>query len=87
MKIINRKIWLSENDTYLFANGYYGTGSYPCSSLSGNRCFVEFDSSGDLVDYDGPDNVEGGELMACIESNLTKRTKAERERFANCIRY
>lgn len=80
------KIWLSENDTYRFAVGYYGTGTWPCSSLSGKRCFVEFDSKGDLVDYSGPDEASGTELMACISANLTKRSKKTRQRFADCIR-
>lgn len=81
-----RAIWLSANDTYRFAVGYYGTGKWPCSVLSGERCFVAFDSRGDLVDYAGPDDVSNAELMACISANLTKRTAKERAQFAECIR-
>jgi len=88
VKISGLKIWLSENDTYRFASGFYGTGRWPCSELSGKRVFVEFDSVGDLVDLDVRPNCypNSGELMACVEANLTKRTKRERERFARCIR-
>src|SRR5690606_10072863 len=80
------KIWLSANDTYRFASGYYGTGRWPCSILSGHACFVEFASNGDLVDYSGPEDVSNAELMACVSANLTKRTAKERARFAGCIR-
>jgi len=88
VKISGLKIWLSENDTYRFASGFYGTGRWPCSELSGKRVFVEFDSAGELVDLDVRPNCypNKGELMACVEANLTKRTKRERERFARCIR-
>lgn len=84
-------IWLSENDTYRFAVGYYGTGSWPCSELSGKRVFVSFESNGDLVDLsvnngEGDQDVSNAELMACISANLTKRDKKTRERFAHCIR-
>ncbi len=81
-----RKVWLSENDTYRFAVGCYNTGKWPCSVLSGNRCFIEFASNGDLVDYSGPADVSSAELMACLSANLTKRTAKERARFADCIR-
>ena len=81
-----RKVWLSANDTYRFAVGYYGTGIWPCSVLSGHACFIEFAGNGDLVDYSGPDDVSSAELMACLSSNLTKRTAKERVRFADCIR-
>ena len=80
------KIWLSANDTERFASGYYGTGRWPCSVLSGRACFVEFAGNGDLIDYSGPDDVSTAELMACISANLTKRTAKERARFAHCIR-
>lgn len=86
MKISGFKIWLSANDTYRFASGYYGTGKWPCSALSGNAVFVEFDANGDLIDYQGPEDVSNSELMACISANLTKRSKREREEFAHCLR-
>ena len=80
------KVWLSENDTYRFASGYYGTGRWPCSVMSGHRVFVEFDPRGDLVDYSGPADVSNAELMACLSANLTKRDRTTRDRFADCIR-
>ena len=88
MKISPRslKVWLSANDTYLFAVGAYGTGRWPCSQLSGHRVFIEFDSRGDLVDYYGPPDVSNSELMACLSANLTKRCKQTRARFAECLR-
>lgn len=91
MKIQNRKIWLSANDTYRFATGYYRRGKWPCSFLSGKMVFVEFDNRGDLVDLvinngKGEQDCQNNELMACIEANLTKRTAKERARFADCIR-
>ena len=82
----SRKIWLSANDTFRFAYGTYGTGKWPCSVLSGEKCFVEFASNGDLVDYSGPEDVSNAELMACLSANLTKRTVKEHARFADCIR-
>ena len=82
----SRKVWLSANDTYLFAVGAYGTGRWPCSELSGHRVFIKFDSRGDLVEYSGPPDVSNAELMACLSANLTKRGKQTRARFAECIR-
>jgi hypothetical protein len=81
-----RKVWLSANDTLRFASGYYGNGRWPCSVLSGHPCFVEFSSTGDLVDYSGPEDVSAAELSACLSANLTKRSAKERARFADCIR-
>ena len=81
-----RKVWLSANDTQRFASGYYGTGRWPCSVLAGHAVFAEFASNGDLLDYSGPEEVSNAELMACISANLTKRTKADRARFADCLR-
>ena len=85
------KIWLSENDTYRFAIGSYGTGRWPCSVLSGRRLFVEFASNGDLIDLAldggrGAQDCPANELSACIAANLTKRSKRDRERFAHCLR-
>ena len=82
----SRSVWLSANDTYRFASGYYDTGRWPCSVLAGNRAFVQFASNGDLVDYAGPDGVSNDELMACIAANLTKRPAKVRALFADCIR-
>ena len=80
------KVWLSANDTYRFASGFYGTGCWPCSALSGHAVVVEFDPRGDLVDYSGPADVSNAELMACLSANLTKRSRVFRSRFADCIR-
>ena len=51
------KIWASTNDTYRWANR--SGESWPCSQLSGNRLFAEFDK-GHLVDYaiNGKDGVD-----------------------------
>jgi hypothetical protein len=81
-----RKIWLSANDTRRFASGYYGTGRWPCSALAGHAVFVEFAGNGDLIDYDGPEDVSTDELTACISANLTKRSETDRARFADCLR-
>ena len=86
VKILNRSIWLSANDTYRFSVGYYGTGYWPCSTLSGERVFVSFGNNGDLIDYAGPEDVSGAELMACLSANLSKRAQKERARFTDCIR-
>lgn len=82
----SRSVWLSAGDTCRFASGYYGTGCWPCSALSGHRVFVQFDAKGNLTDYAGPDDVSDAELMACLEANFSKRTAKERAAFADCIR-
>lgn len=86
MKIQGLKVWLSENDTEKFANGYFGNGSWPCSNLAGNQVFVEFDpKNGDMIDYSGPE-ASNGEIMACLEACLSAATEEVRGTFAHCIR-
>lgn len=75
MKIIKNgkytKIWLSANDTY---NWTHRTGkSWPCSTLSDKRLFIELEDS-DLVDLiiNGKNNIDcdAHELNAMIEDFL-----------------
>jgi hypothetical protein len=51
------KLWLSEEDTYQWANR--PGAAWPCSFLSGKTLFAEF-FQGDLVDVavDGSSNIE-----------------------------
>ncbi len=66
------KIWLSANDTYNWAHKV--GASWPCSTLSNRRVFVEFDD-GDLIDIaiDGKsaNNVNAHEFNAMI-TDLTE---------------
>lgn len=42
-------IWLSENDTYRWANR--PGNKWPCSQISGKRLFASFDKDGNLIDF------------------------------------
>jgi hypothetical protein len=63
------KLWLSANDTYNWANK--PGASWPCSTLSGHKLFVEFDSNGICnIALDGKtagiENIDNNELQAII---------------------
>ncbi len=59
----NIKLWLSENDTYKWANK--AGAIWPCSELSGHRLFVEYDN-GDLIDI-----LIDGKYTDCSNHELT----------------
>ena len=70
------KIWASPQDTDDWA--HRAGNSWPCSTLSAKRVFVELDSKGDLVDLvinsgRGSQEVDGHELNAFIEDALKGR--------------
>lgn len=50
------------NDTYNWA--HKAGAVWPCSALSSHSFRAEFNAAGDLVDYDGPDDVGADELNA-----------------------
>jgi hypothetical protein len=67
------KLWLSSKDTYDWANK--AGASWPCSQLSDRRVFVEFDRSGDLVDFvidggKGEQDCDSHELNAITSDAL-----------------
>lgn len=43
------QVWLSARDTYNWA--HKPGAIWPCSTLSSNRLYAEFDSKGNLVDF------------------------------------
>jgi hypothetical protein len=57
------KLWLSANDTYCWA--HRPGACWPCSELSGNRLFVEYDRGG-LVDL-----TINGRIGDCPAHELT----------------
>lgn len=62
------KLWLSSNDTYLWANR-----CWPCSQLSGKRLFIEYDSNGLLditVNGKPPADVDTNELNAIVADHV-----------------
>ena len=76
------RLWLSADDTYEWA--HRSGASWPCSTLSGHRCYVEFEPSGDLVDMtiDGRggnalDDIDGHELTAAASDFLTERYESD----------
>jgi hypothetical protein len=69
------KIWASRNDTYAWAHRC--GSSWPCSTLSDKRLFIETDQDrdGKLIDLEinngrGDQDVNGHELNAFIEDAL-----------------
>lgn len=70
-------LWLSANDTYNWA---HRTGaSWPCSTLSGCRLFVQYDTNG-LVDLtiDGKDgDCDGNELNAIVSDFMRPKLPKE----------
>lgn len=69
------KLWLSADETYGWA--HRPGASWPGSTLSGRRLFVEFDARGDLVDFalNGRSDAEcdAHELSALTSDFLRKR--------------
>lgn len=66
-------LWLSSNDTYDWA--HKPGASWPCSQLSGNRIFVQWDTNG-LCDFtmNGREaDVDSTELNACCADHLSKK--------------
>jgi len=68
-----RIIWASANNTYDWAHRY--RSSWPCSTLSNKRLFIEQDQNGDLVDLvinngKGNQELDVHELNAFIEDAL-----------------
>jgi len=63
------KLWLSRQDTYEWA--HRPGNAWPCSQLSGNRLWAEFDRNGDLVEYaiNGQHDVH---LDACEFNAITE---------------
>jgi hypothetical protein len=67
------KIWLSANDTYEWANR--PGESWPCSSISGNRLFAEFDKNGLLdlqVNGGYPEDILPSDEFNAITSDFIK---------------
>lgn len=63
-------LWLSATDTSNWAHRI--GNNWPCSELSGHRCFVAVDQNG-LCDFtlDGRSaDVSGDELSACVADHL-----------------
>jgi hypothetical protein len=71
------KLWLSSNDTYRWATR--PNASWPCSQLSGNRLFAEFDKGG-LVDMsvNGKSlDVDANEFNAITSDFLATKLPAD----------
>ena len=57
---------LDDSDTYRWANR--PGALWPCSTLAGSSLFVQIDKgTGDLVDTDAGEDVDGHELSALID--------------------
>lgn len=69
------QLWLSAADTYNWA--HRTNANWPCSTISGSRLFVGFDSNGDLVEFalDGNSDaeVDEHELNAITSDFLRER--------------
>ena len=69
------QLWISANETYEWA--HRAGASWPCSTLSNRRLFVEFDARGNLVDLtiDGRNDVDcdANELSALTSDFLRAR--------------
>lgn len=70
------KLWLSANETYLWA--HYPGKRWPCSELSGNRLFVEYDRRGlvGLAINGRTGNCPGYELLAIVSDHLRGKLPA-----------
>ena len=63
-------VYVSRIDSGNWADGWFGTGRWPCSALGGKRLVATYDSQG-LLDYRvnggrGPQEVDADELNACV---------------------
>lgn len=69
------KLWASANDTYDWA--HRDGSSWPCSQLSGNRFFAEFDSNGlcDFAINGRMADCDANELSACCSDLLRDSSK------------
>jgi len=70
------KLWLSANDTYNWATR--PRASWPCSVLSGNQLFVEFDQGGlvDLAINGRMSDCPANELNAIVSDHLRGKLPA-----------
>lgn len=70
------KLWLSANDTYLWA--HRPGERWPCSELSGKRLFVEFDKGGlvDLAINSRMGDCSNHELSAIVSDHLRSKLPA-----------
>ena len=66
------KLWLSESDTELWANGgiSYRNHRWPYSTLRGKKVFVEIGRDGIVDANEVARNADRGELQAIIEDFL-----------------